>query len=69
MEASSKPNWKTIPAWIQVIQPSPRGAWHGYDDYPKYTRHTVLGPAVFQHDTLTTYDIEAMRERRPEAKT
>lgn len=64
MEASNKPNWKTIPAWVQVIQPNTRGAWLGYDALPKYTRCVLLGHAVFKNDTLTTYDIEALRERR-----
>lgn len=64
MEASNKPNWKTIPAWVQVIQPNSRGAWYGYDAYPKYTRQAILARPVFQHETLTVYDIERLRERR-----
>lgn len=68
MEANNKPNWKTIPKWVGVIRPNPRGAWYGYDALPKYTRCAILSHPVFRHDTLTTYDIAGMTQHRPEEK-
>lgn len=67
MAPTNKPDWASVPKWVQHIEPTARCAWIGLN--ANRTRSALLTRPLSQYPILTVYDIQGLSEDRPQEKT